>query len=75
MLPLKVYRRKGTKVLTEEDSISGGEKQRVVLARALYSQPCILILDEPTANVNYDMALSLLKALVAPWTDTYCHYS
>ena len=44
--------------------VSGGEAQRIALARALLTDAPILVLDEPTANVDPDRAESLLEQLL-----------
>lgn len=44
--------------------LSGGERQRAALARAVMLGPDVIIADEPTGNVDWEMAQRVLKLLI-----------
>ncbi|MCA3593781.1 MAG: cell division ATP-binding protein FtsE [Methylobacterium sp.] len=44
--------------------LSGGEKQRAAIARALIGQPALLLADEPTGNVDPGLARRLLRLFI-----------
>ena len=53
----------GDKANSYPDYLSGGEQQRVAVARALVHAPKLVIADEPTGNIDPELSLEMMELL------------
>jgi cell division transport system ATP-binding protein len=54
----------GERMHARPPTLSGGEKQRIAIARAVVARPPVLVADEPTGSIDPDMGVRLMRLFV-----------
>ncbi|WP_438263812.1 cell division ATP-binding protein FtsE [Asticcacaulis aquaticus] len=53
-----------TRLHAMPDVLSGGEKQRLAIARAVVNRPTLILADEPTGNIDHAMGLRIMRLFI-----------
>ena len=60
------------KISDQTQNLSGGEKQCIGFARALYERKNIIALDEATSSMDFNLALKVTKSILEKWETVVC---
>lgn len=58
-----------TPILNAGNNLSGGEKQRIAIARLLLSQPDIIVIDESTSAIDHQTSEAIYQLLKSTFSD------